>query len=88
MKRLTLILLALPLALPAIALAQEEDAAPRKILYQKATEIDFNAVNVDAALIGPSGGFHSESKRPIFIPMISVRSNFNPEMEASIDDVK
>lgn len=91
MKRLALILLVLPtLGLSNAALAQEEEEAPpRKILYQKSQEIDFDVeIEIEGALDGPSGGLHSESRRPRFIPMTSVRENFNPEMEASIDDMK
>lgn len=85
MKCLILILL----ALPGLASAQETDAAPsRKVFYQKATEIDFTALNVDAELTRPSIEFYGEHSRPKFIPMTTVRKDFNPEMEASVHDVK
>lgn len=89
MKRLALVLVALPLAFSAVALAQEEEAQPpRHTVHQKATEIDFEAVDVDAALIRPSIQLVEEARREKFGSLFGLRENFNAEMDASVDDVK
>lgn len=97
MKRLALILLALPtLAFAqdgALAqddgLAQEDEDAPaRNVIYQKATEIDFGAVDVNAALNRPGIQIGFEVRRSVFNPLIRLRTDFNVEMDASVGDVK
>ena len=90
MKRLALILLVLPLAWSTAALAQEDEdaAANQKVVYQKATEIDFNAVDVDAALIRPNIQLVEEQRRIQFGSLFHLREHFNAEMDASVGDVK
>ncbi|MES2641860.1 MAG: hypothetical protein V4850_20390 [Myxococcota bacterium] len=89
MKRLALILVALPLAFSTVALAQEEEATPsRPIIYQKSTELDFNEVDVNGARNGPAMKFIGETSHDGFKPLIRLRTDFNAEMDASVHDVK
>jgi len=97
MKRLAALIL---LALPAVSLAQStEDAATndteevdadtgRRVLRQRVTEVDFDGLDVNAPLVKPSGVLVSERRRASFNSLISLRANFDAEVDASIDDMK
>ena len=83
MRRIILIA-ALLFAQPAKA--EEED--DRKVVYKQKTEIDFEGLNVDAALVKPAGSFVLERKKSSFNPLIKLRSNFNEEIDKSTDEIK
>ncbi len=83
MRRIILIA-ALLFAQPAKA--EEED--DRKVVYKQKTEIDFEGLNVDAALVKPAGSFVLERKQASFNPLIKLRSNFNEEIDKSTDEIK
>ena len=68
------------------AKAEEED--DRKVVYKQKTEIDFEGLNVDAALVKPAGSFVLERKKSSFNPLIKLRSNFNEEIDKSTDEIK
>ncbi|MDP2312050.1 MAG: hypothetical protein Q8P41_04030 [Pseudomonadota bacterium] len=89
MKRLVLILLALPTFASAQETAPEiDEASGRQIIRQKAQEVDFDEVDVNAALNRPSFGYVAEARRETFNPLIRLRLDFNTEMDASVGDVK
>jgi hypothetical protein len=90
MKRLALILVALPLAFSTVALAQEEEDATTSpsVVYPKSTELDFDGVDVNAARNGPAMKFIGETSHDGFKPLIRLRADFNAEMDASVHDVK
>jgi hypothetical protein len=67
------------------AKAEEED---RKVIYKQKTEIDFEGLNVDAALVKPAGSFILERKQASFNPLIKLRTNFNEEIDKSTDEIK
>jgi hypothetical protein len=83
MRRIILIA-ALLFAQPAKA--EEED--DRKVVYKQKTEIDFEGLNVDAALVKPAGSLVLERKKASFNPLIKLRSNFNEEIDKSTDEIK
>ena len=85
MMKYTLIILALFLAQPANAKDEQED---RKIQYKQKTEIDFEGLDVNAALIKPSGSLVLERKQASFNPLIKLRTNFNEEIDKSTDEIK
>lgn len=68
------------------AKAEEED--DRKVVYKQKTEIDFEGLNVDAALVKPAGSFVLERKQASFNPLIKLRTNFNEEIDKSTDEIK
>ena len=76
-------------ALTGVAFAQDEDGADgRKVSYKQKTEIDFEGLDVNGELVKPSGAMVLDRKKASFNPLIKLRSDFNPEMEQSIDEVK
>ena len=67
------------------AQAQDSD---RKVTYKKRTEIDFEALEVSGELVKPQGALLLDRKRANFNPLIKIRSDFNAEMNHSVDQIK
>ena len=70
---------------PANAKDDEED---RKIVYKQKTEIDFQDLSVEAALVKPQGILTIERKQASFNPLIKLRKDFNQEMDQSVQEIK
>lgn len=83
-----LLLVAAVGATSGVALAQDEETDGRKVTYKQKTEIDFEGLDVNGELVKPSGAMVLDRKKASFNPLIKLRSDFNPEMEQSIDEVK
>lgn len=84
MRRVILIA-ALLFAQPANAKDEQED---RKVTYRQKTEIDFEGLDVNAALVKPAGSLVLERKQASFNPLIKLRTNFNEEIDKSTDEIK
>lgn len=74
------------LVISSTAFAQSE--GDRKVIYKERTEIDFEGVEVAGELVKPQGALLNERKRANFNPLIKLRTEFDQEMEQSIDEVK
>jgi hypothetical protein len=86
MKRISLLLLAL--AVPtSSAFAQDEDGG-RRVIYKTKTEIDFEALDVAGELVKPAGALLLDRKKGSFNPLIRLRTDFNDEMDQSVNYVK
>ncbi len=81
--RKILILSLLTVSFPAMA--QDDD---RSVQYKDRTEIDFEGVDVSGELVKPQGALLLDRKRASFNPLIKLRTDFNPEMSQSVNDVK
>jgi hypothetical protein len=91
MSRLALVLLAVPFfATPAFAADEDEVDADsgRAVKYKSRTEIDFEDVEVSGELVKPEGSLLLDRKRASFNPLIKLRTEFNDEMKASVDEVE
>ena len=73
-------LLSTLLTLPAFAGDDETVEAQ----YKAVTEIDMGSIDLTATLIKPEVASISESKRPVFAPMIHLRTDFKHEMRESL----
>jgi len=80
--RLLLSILLLTLSLPVLA---QED---RSVSYKERTEIDFEALDVSGEMVKPQGSLLMERKKAEFNPLIKLRTDFNPEMSQSVNDIK
>ena len=69
----------------SLAFCQEED---RSVEYQSRTEIDFEGVDVTGELVKPQGALLLDRKRASFNPLIKLRTDFNPEISTSVNEVK
>ena len=68
----------------SFAIAQED----RDIKYNTRTEIDFEGVDVTGQLVKPQGALLLDRKRASFNPLIKLRTDFNPEISTSVNEVK
>lgn len=68
------------------AFAQDEDE--QKVVYKSRTEIDFEGVEVDGELVKPQGALLLDRKRANFNPLIKLRTDFDDEMDKSVDEIK
>jgi hypothetical protein len=68
-----------------LAFGQEGD---RKINYQKETEIDFDGLEITGEMVKPQGALIIERSGVRFNPLISLRTDWNQEMAASVKEIK
>ncbi len=73
------------LMITSLVFAQDQD---REVRYKDKTEIDFEGVDVEGQLVKPQGALLLDRKRASFNPLIKLRSDFNPEMSASVSEIK
>ena len=65
-----------------------QDAEEPKVVYKSRTEIDFEGVEVDGELVKPQGALLLDRKRANFNPLIKLLTDFDDEMDKSVDEVK
>lgn len=71
------------------AMAQDEEGSGgQKVIYKEKTEIDFEGLEVAGELVKPSGALLLDRKRASFNPLIKLRTDFNDEMDRSVDQIK
>jgi len=73
------------LLITTLAFAQDEE---REVRYKEKTEIDFEGLDVEGQLVKPQGALLLDRKRATFNPLIKLRSDFNPEMSHSVNEIK
>lgn len=73
------------LLITSMAFAQDEG---REVRYREKTEIDFEGVDVEGQLVKPQGALLLDRKRASFNPLIKLRSDFNPEISQSVNEIK
>ena len=59
-----------------------------QIVYKAKTEIDFEGFEIEGELLKPHGAVISERKEAAFNPLIQLRTDFQPEMSQSVNDIK
>jgi hypothetical protein len=73
--------------LSGIAYAGDEKEEP-KVIYKEKTEIDFEGVEVVGELVKPQGSLVLDRKHAKFNPMIKLRTDFDDEIDKSVDEIK
>ena len=73
--------------LSGTAYADEPKEEP-KVVYKERTEIDFESVEVSGELVKPQGALLLDRKRAQFNSMVWIRSDFDDEMDKSVEEVK
>ncbi len=78
------------LANPAFAQSKVEPDAPTpdRVLYQKETQIDFDALALEASILRPGLLLSGERTVARFNPLIRIREDFAAEMVQSADTVR
>ena len=75
------------LLLTLIASAEDPQPEP-KVVYKQKTEIDFEGIEVEGQLIKPQGSLILDRKTAAFNPLIKLRTDFDKEMELSVQEIK
>lgn len=87
MKRLMFAVMAVGLvAAPALAEEKVVQEADRTV-FRKKTVIDFTDVSVEGELTKPEGSYSVSKQRTKFKSLIQTRSDFNPELHQSVDNL-
>ena len=60
---------------------------PDKVVVRKRTVIDFDDVTVEGELTKPEGSYVLDRGRTRFQSLIRLRSDFNPELQKSADNL-
>ena len=68
-----------------VANAEDGDT---QIQYKAKTEIDFEGLEVAGELIKPSGSSINVRRSAPFNPLIKLRTDFNEEMNQSVNEIK
>ena len=71
----------------AVAHADDNKDEP-KVVYKQRTEIDFEGVEIAGELVRPQGSLIHERRHATFNPLIKLRTDFDDEMDKSVDEVK
>tara|TARA_R100001163_G_C4938904_1_gene111648 strand:- start:257 stop:505 length:249 start_codon:yes stop_codon:yes gene_type:complete len=59
-----------------------------RVIYERETVIDFDAIDIEGQLISPEGSLIMERRRATFNPLITLREDFDDLMTHSVDEVK
>ncbi len=81
------ILGAMLLSFSTVAVADDTED-DRQIVYKQRTEIDFEGLELQGTLIKPQGALLLDRKKATFNPLIKLRTDFDLEMEESVDEIK
>jgi len=76
------------LVLSTAAHADDGKEKEPKVVYKERTEIDFESVEVSGELVRPQGALLLDRKRAQFNSMIKLRTDFDDEMDKSVDEIK
>ena len=76
------------LMMPAIAHADDTKKEEPKVVYKQKTEIDFESVEISGELVRPQGSLILDRKRASFNSMVWIRTDFDDEMDKSVEEIK
>ena len=74
--------------LSGVVYADDTKEEEPKGIYKERTEIDFEGVEVAGELVKPQGSLVLDRKRAQFNSMVKLRTNFDDEIDYSIDEIK
>lgn len=65
-----------------------DDDEDRSVVYKQKTEIDFEDLEIEGILQKPQSALVLERKKANFNPLIKLRTDWNNEMDQSVDEIK
>ena len=74
--------------LSGVAYADDTKEEEPKVIYKERTENDFEGVEVAGELVKPQGSLVLDRKRAQFNSMVKLRTNFDDEIDYSVDEIK
>lgn len=66
----------------------QDETSDRKVMYRQKTEIDFEGLDIEGEMVRPSSSLILERKKADFNPLVKIRTEWNDEIELSIDEAK
>jgi len=66
----------------------EEPTLERRVVYKQRTEIDFEGLEIEGALVRPQGALILDRTAGSFNPLIRLRMDFEPELNNSVNYIK
>ena len=82
------LILLLMFSTTAMADDTEEPTNERQIVYKQRTEIDFEGLEIEGALVRPQGALILDRTAGSFNPLIRLRMDFEPELNNSVNLIK
>jgi len=82
------LILLLMFSATAMADTPEEPTNERQIVYKQRTEIDFEGLEIEGALVRPQGALILDRTAGSFNPLIRLRMDFEPELNNSVNYIK
>ena len=79
---LTIMLLSKP------ALAADEAGDGQKVVYKDKTEIDFEDLEIEGILQKPQSALVLERKKANFNPLVKLRTDWNTEIDQSVNEIR
>ena len=70
------------------AYADDSNKEEPRVIYKDKTEIDFEGIEILGELVRPQGSLILDRKRAQFNSMIKLRTDFDDEMDKSVDEIK
>ena len=58
------------------------------VVYKDRTEIDFEGLEISGQLVRPQGSLILDRRKASFNPLIQLRTDFNREMDQSVDEIR
>jgi hypothetical protein len=71
-----------------VSYANDSNKEEPKVIYKERTEIDFEGVEIAGELVRPQGQLILDRQRAQFNPLIKLRTDFDDEMDKSVDEIK
>ena len=66
----------------------EQPTQERRVVYKQRTEIDFEGLEIEGALVRPQGALILDRTAGSFNPLIRLRMDFEPELNNSVNLIK
>ena len=82
------LILLLMFSTTAMADDTEEPTQERRVVYKQRTEIDFEGLEIEGALVRPQGSLILARSAGSFNPLIRLRMDFEPELNNSVNLIK
>jgi hypothetical protein len=65
-----------------------DDDGEKKVIYRQVSNIDFEDLEIEGILVKPQSALVLERKKASFNPLIKLRTDWNDQVEQSVDEVK
>lgn len=71
-----------------VSTADDSSNDSPKVVYKAKTEIDFEGVEIEGELVKPQGQLILDRQRAQFNPLIKLRTDFDDEMDKTVNEIK